>query len=67
MTVAFEGLQLPATVVRHGEDEFAVRFDDVGAARADLIKLVYSGRYSACVSRIEPGRVAAAVLERVMR
>jgi len=41
--------------------------DDVGAARTELIKLVYSGRYSASVARIEPGRVAAAVLERVMR
>jgi hypothetical protein len=53
--------------VRRGTEEFAVRFDDVGAARAELIKLVYSGRYSASVERIEPTRVAAAVLGRVMR
>ncbi len=65
--VDFEGLHLPATVVRCAPNEFAVRFDDVGAARTELIKLVYSGRYSASVARIEPRRVAAAVLERVMR
>lgn len=67
VTVAFEGLQLPATVVRRGAHDFAVRFEDVGAARADLIRLVYSGRYSAAIARIEPARVAAAVFGRVMR
>lgn len=67
VVVEVSGLRLPATVVRRGTEEFAVRFDDVGAARAELIKLVYSGRYSASVERIEPGRVAAAVLGRVMR
>jgi cellulose synthase (UDP-forming) len=67
VVIDIAGLRLPATVVRRGPEEFAVRFDDVGAARVDLIKLVYSGRYSASVERIEPGRVAAAVLERVMR
>jgi cellulose synthase (UDP-forming) len=67
VVVAFEGLSLPATVVRHTPNEFAVRFDHVGEARADLIKLVYSGRYSAAIANIEPRRVAAAVLGRVMR
>ena len=67
VVVDFEGLHLPATVMRCAPNEFAVRFDDVGAARTELIKLVYSGRYSASVARIEPRRVAAAVLERVMR
>ena len=67
MVVDFAGLRLPATVVRRAPNDFAVRFDDVGAARTELIKLVYSGRYSASVARIEPRRVAAAVLERVMR
>jgi cellulose synthase (UDP-forming) len=65
--VDFADLRLPATVVRRAAAEFAVRFDDLGEARTQLIKLVYSGRYSASVPRIEPGRVAAAVLERVMR
>ena len=67
ITMAFEGLWLPATVVRCGEHDFAVRFEDVGAARTDLIRLVYSGRYSAAIERIEPRRVAAAILGRVMR
>ena len=49
------------------EDEFAIHFDEVGSGRADLIRLIYSGRYSASVPRIEPARVAAAVLGRVMR
>src|SRR5262249_32982518 len=51
VVVDFEGLRLPATVLRRGQDEFAVRFDDVGAARTELIKLVYSGRYSASVEK----------------
>jgi cellulose synthase (UDP-forming) len=67
ITVAFEGLWLPAKVVRCGEHDFAVRFEDADAARTDLIKLVYSGRYSAAIERIEPGRVAAAIIGRVMR
>jgi hypothetical protein len=65
--VTFEGLQLPAKVVRCGEHEFAVRFEDADAARTDLIKLVYSGRYSAAIERIEPAKVASAILGRVMR
>jgi hypothetical protein len=53
--------------VRCAEDEFAIHFDEVGSGRADLIRLIYSGRYSTTVPRIEPARVAAAVLGRVMR
>jgi cellulose synthase (UDP-forming) len=67
VAVAFEGLELPAHVVRCGAHDFAVRFEEVGQARADLIRLVYSGRYSAAVERIEPARVAAAIFGRVMR
>jgi cellulose synthase (UDP-forming) len=64
---AIAGLRLPATVVRSGESDFAVRFEDSGAARADLIRLVYSGRFTAGVAEIEPARVAAAVLGRAIR
>ena len=67
VTVVLAGLTLPATVVRREEESFAVRFHDEDEARMDLIKLVYSGRYSAAVEKIEPGRVAAAVFGRVMR
>ena len=67
VTVVFEGLQLPATIVRRGKLDFAVRFENVDAVRTDLIRLVYSGRYSAAIERIEPRRVAAAIFGRVMR
>jgi cellulose synthase (UDP-forming) len=67
LTIDIGSLRLPATIVRTGPGEFAVRFDAAGAARSDLIRLLYSGRYSATVPRIEPGRVAAAVLTRVLR
>ena len=60
-------LSLPATIVRRDVEDFAIRFDAVGAARADLIRLIYSGRYSASVLRIEPARVAAAIIGRAMR
>jgi cellulose synthase (UDP-forming) len=67
VVIDLEGLRLPGVVVRSTPHEFAVRFDDAGPARADLIRLVYSGRFSAGVLHIEPGRVAAAVLGRVLR
>jgi hypothetical protein len=53
--------------VRSADDEFAIHFDEIGSGHADLIRLIYSGRYSTAVPRIEPARVAAAVLGRVMR
>jgi cellulose synthase (UDP-forming) len=65
--ISFNGVHLPATIVRCGESDFAVRFDDSGTAHADLIRLIYSGRYSTTITSVEPMRVAAAVLERVMR
>ena len=67
VTVMLAGLKLPATIVRRGEGDFAVHFHDDEEVRTDLIKLIYSGRYSAAIKRIKPGRVAAAVLGRVMR
>lgn len=65
--IALDGLRVRATVVRQRERDFAVRFHDDGDVRTELIKLVYSGRYSAAIKRIKPGRVAAAVIGRVMR
>jgi cellulose synthase (UDP-forming) len=67
IALGLAGLQLPARDMRCGADDFAVQFDEDGETRADLIRLVYSGRYSAAIARIEPGRVAAAVIGRVMR
>jgi len=65
--VALDGLRVPATVLRQGDSDFAVRFHDDGELRTDLIKLIYSGRYSASIKRIRPSHVAAAVFGRVMR
>jgi cellulose synthase (UDP-forming) len=67
VTVALGSLRLLGRIVRSADNEFAVHFDEAGSGRADLIRLIYSGRYSATVPRIEPARVAAAVLGRVMR
>ena len=67
VVLALDGLRVPATVMRQGESDFAVRFHDDGELRTDLIKLIYSGRYSASIKRIRPSHVAAAVLGRVMR
>ena len=65
--VALGGLRLPGRIVRSADNEFAIHFDEVASGHADLIRLIYSGRYSTAVPRIEPARVAAAVLGRVMR
>jgi cellulose synthase (UDP-forming) len=67
VTVDLGRCQVPATVVRSTKDDLAVTFDAADTPRADVIRFIYSGRYSAAVPRIEPGRVAAAVLARVMR
>jgi len=67
VTVALDRLRVPGRIVRSGESDFAVNFEPAASARADLIRFIYSGRYSATVPRIEPARVAAAVLGRVMR
>lgn len=67
VTLVLDRFRMSGTVVRSGKGDFAVRFDDTGRARADLIRFIYSGRYSAAVPRIEPSRVAAAVLGRAIR
>ena len=67
VTVTLGRQRIAATIVRGGDDSFAVSFHDSDAARADLIRYVYSGRYSATVPRILPIRVAAAVISRVVR
>jgi cellulose synthase (UDP-forming) len=67
VTLMLAGLKLPGTIVRRGRNDFAVHFHDDAEVRTDLIKLVYSGRYSAAIQRIKPSRVAAAVIGRVMR
>jgi PilZ domain-containing protein len=67
VALSLRDLHIPATIVRCGKGEFAVVFSHAASTRTDLIRLVYSGRYSATVPRIEPFRVAAALFGRVMR
>ena len=67
ITVTLDGAALPGTVLRVGEDDFVVRFDESDSTRAQLIRFVYSGRFAADVPRIEPMRIASAALGRVMR
>jgi cellulose synthase (UDP-forming) len=67
VSIAFDGMQLPAHIARCGKSDFAIRFADDAATRAKLVRLIYSGRYAATVSTVAPRRVAAAVLERAMR
>ena len=58
---------VPAKIVRKGDNDFALSFAGNDASRAALIRLLYSGKYSAAVTGIKPARVAFAVLDRVMR
>ncbi len=67
MTVVIGNLCVPGTIARMGQDEFAIRFEYDEAARSDLIRHIYSGRYSTQIARIQPTRVAAAILGRMIR
>ena len=67
MTVSIAGLSLPAKVARIKVDEFALSFDATAALKPDLIRLIYSGRYSAQVSRVRPTKVVGAILSRLTR
>jgi cellulose synthase (UDP-forming) len=60
-------VRMPGTVIRSDANSFAIGFRHSGDTRADLIRFIYSGRYSATVPRIVPSRVAAAILGRVVR
>ena len=48
-------------------NEFALSFDAAAALKPDLIRLIYSGRYSAQVSRVRPTKVVGAILSRLTR
>jgi len=67
VTVGLGRLRMPATIIRGDADSFAVGFSNTDSTRANLIRFVYSGRYSATVPQIVPLRVAAAILGRVVR
>lgn len=67
VTIGLGRLRMPGTINRCGADGFAVGFSNTDGTRADLIRFIYSGRYSATVPKIVPVRVAAAVLGRMIR
>ena len=67
VTVSIAGLSLPARVARVKADEFALSFEQGDAFRSDLIRLIYSGRYSAQVTRVRPTKVVGAILGRITR
>ena len=50
---------------RHGE--FALSFENSAALKPDLIRLIYSGRYSAQVSKVRPTKVVGAIFSRLTR
>lgn len=67
VTVVLDGMSIRGTVLRVGAEDFVVRFEETAETKVDLIRFVYSGRFSADVPRIVPAHVAAATLGRVMR
>ena len=67
VTIGLGPWRMPATIVRADAGSFAVGFAATDETRANLIRFVYSGRYSADVPQIAPMRVAAAILGRVAR
>jgi cellulose synthase (UDP-forming) len=67
VTIGLGHLRMPGEVIRSDANSFAIGFRNTGDTRADLIRFIYSGRYSATVPRIVPARVAAAILGRVVR
>jgi hypothetical protein len=54
VTVSIAGLSLPAKVTRIKADQFALGFETSAAAKPALIRLIYSGRYSAQVTHVRP-------------
>jgi cellulose synthase (UDP-forming) len=67
LTVRIGDLHVPGKIARLGQKEFAISFERDEVARSELIRHIYSGRYSTQIARIRPSRVAAAVLSRMMR
>jgi hypothetical protein len=55
---------MPGTIIRGDTDSFAIGFGHTDGTRVNLIRFIYSGRYSATVRQIVPVRVAAAILGR---
>ena len=67
LSITVDGVRVPATVVRRDQGHYAIRFEDAASTRKSLIRVIYSGRFSAAVAHIEPARLASAVLGRMLR
>jgi len=65
VTVTFRGSGVPATIVRVGPTEFALRLDGE-AARDTMIRHFYSDRYIGAAWDVRIGRVMATLLRRVL-
>jgi cellulose synthase (UDP-forming) len=66
-TLVLGGESIRAVIVRAGANDFALAVEDGFAARAAMIRTVYSGRYSPEVEKIEPFQVVAGLARRVFR
>jgi cellulose synthase/poly-beta-1,6-N-acetylglucosamine synthase-like glycosyltransferase len=67
VTVRLGELTLEAQVARQGSGEFGLHLEGSEAARTDMIRHIYSGRYSADVGKIRPVRIAAAIIGRIAK
>jgi cellulose synthase (UDP-forming) len=67
LDLVLDDVSLPAMVVRSTAQECALSIEDSFAARAAMIRIVYSGRHSSSIEKIEPLRVVAGVFKRVFR
>jgi cellulose synthase (UDP-forming) len=67
VTIGLSGSRMQGTIIRGDADSFAIGFNSTDSMRANLIRFIYSGRYSATVPRIVPVRIAVAILGRVVR
>ena len=65
--VRVRDMTIAATIMRSGEDEFALVVEDTPAARQAMIRQIYCGRYSAAITEIRGRAVFAAVLARLFR
>jgi len=65
--IAFDGIDVQAKVVRIDVGDFAVEFAPSQEMHARLVRHIYGGRYGTSAVEIEPGKVAGAILNRVLR
>lgn len=65
--IAFDGIEVQGKVVRIDVGDFAVEFAPSQEMHARLVRHIYGGRYGTSAVEIEPGKVAGAILNRVLR